>query len=381
MADRYAAQAAFVAVAQVAEAAGFDASQSSVLNILAELLLRFINEVGGASHGYAELAGRTEPNALDILLALNDMGVSTADLSEYIRAQDEIPPAQNLTTFPVPKRQKQLPTFMSLKEIPPSHIPSFLPAFPDEHTYKNSEAFVGYEQNSQQRRLKDTIVRQDAVQAALKLEARLYPDNNVLEKRAAQTVEGNDIKLDSINPYLTPTLWENQISQTSVSHGGLLRKASNVADSLAGQAVLASMTDQAQPAGMLYVEELKDSTAAINSAVEAQWQPLGSSQGSPRAPPGHLFLSWDWKANLHKKACLGNSGGGHLDAFVPALDTSATGTKHGRRAKKTERARAAQIEIGDPTKRRVDEILSARLDETDAAAVEEEFYVQEQEHI
>lgn len=70
-----------------------------------------------------------------------------------------------------------------------------------------------------------------------------------------------------------------------------------------------------------------------------------------------------------------------MDAFVPALDTSATGTKHGRRAKKTERARAAQIEIGDPTKRRVDEILSARLDETDAAAVEEEFYVQEQEHI
>lgn len=111
-------------------------------------------------------------------------------------------------------------------------------------------------------------MRQDAVQAALKLEARLYPDNNVLEKRAAQIVEGNDIKLDSINPYLTPTLWENQISQTSVSHGRLLRKASNVADSLAGQAVLASMTDQAQPAGMLYVEELKDSTAAINSAVE-----------------------------------------------------------------------------------------------------------------
>lgn len=67
MADAYAARAVRVAVAQLAEAAGFEAAQQSSLDTLADLLLRYINEVGSASHGYAELAGRTESTPLDVV--------------------------------------------------------------------------------------------------------------------------------------------------------------------------------------------------------------------------------------------------------------------------------------------------------------------------
>jgi hypothetical protein len=60
------------------------------------------------------------------------------------------------------------------------------------------------------------------------------------------------------------------------------------------------------------------------------------------------------------------------DAYGQAYDMQALGTKHGRRAKRTERALAAQLEIGDPTKRRVEEILAARQEEADGGAVVEE---------
>lgn len=67
MADQYARAAAKVATAQLAEAAGFEAVDRSSLEVLSELLLRYINEIGAASHSYAESAGRTDSNALDVV--------------------------------------------------------------------------------------------------------------------------------------------------------------------------------------------------------------------------------------------------------------------------------------------------------------------------
>ena len=131
MAEAYAAKAARTAAAQLAEAAGFEAAQQSSLDTLADLLLRYIAEVGSASQGYAELAGRTESNPLDVVgargavvgagsarlpggqpsarraaprpaaprpaarpplipaqvLARSDRGVKLEDLSEYARVQ------------------------------------------------------------------------------------------------------------------------------------------------------------------------------------------------------------------------------------------------------------------------------------------------------
>ena len=67
MADQYALGAARVSVAQLADDVGFDSMHTSSYAILSELLMRYMEEVGLASHGYAELASRTEPNALDVV--------------------------------------------------------------------------------------------------------------------------------------------------------------------------------------------------------------------------------------------------------------------------------------------------------------------------
>lgn len=67
MSDQYALAAAKVAVARLADATGFDALQSSSYSILSELTVRYIEEVGRLSHENTELAGRTEPNAMDVV--------------------------------------------------------------------------------------------------------------------------------------------------------------------------------------------------------------------------------------------------------------------------------------------------------------------------
>lgn len=48
--------------------------QHSARDALAEVLLRYVTEVGQLAHETAELAGRTEPNAIDVIAALEELG-------------------------------------------------------------------------------------------------------------------------------------------------------------------------------------------------------------------------------------------------------------------------------------------------------------------
>lgn len=65
--DDYARSVARVVTAQLADAMEFDALQVSSLDVLSDLLLRYITEVGTAAHTYAELANRSEANPLDVV--------------------------------------------------------------------------------------------------------------------------------------------------------------------------------------------------------------------------------------------------------------------------------------------------------------------------
>jgi histone H3/H4 len=62
----YARAVAKVAAAQIAESAGYEGIQASANDTLAELMLRYIVELGSAAHAYAEVAGRTGINASDL---------------------------------------------------------------------------------------------------------------------------------------------------------------------------------------------------------------------------------------------------------------------------------------------------------------------------
>jgi transcription initiation factor TFIID subunit 8 len=84
MAEDYSRCVARVVVAQMAELTGFEAAQESAVEVLAELLIKYLQEVCTAAHSYAEMAHRTDFNICDLNLSLSDMGTSMDDLKKYL---------------------------------------------------------------------------------------------------------------------------------------------------------------------------------------------------------------------------------------------------------------------------------------------------------
>ncbi len=68
----------------MAELTGFEAAQESAVEVLAELLIKYLQEVCTAAHSYAEMAHRTDFNICDLNLSLSDMGTSMDDLKKYL---------------------------------------------------------------------------------------------------------------------------------------------------------------------------------------------------------------------------------------------------------------------------------------------------------
>lgn len=87
MADDFSRSVARVVVAQIAEGTGFDTCQESAVDILADLLLRYLSTVCASSHSLAEQAGRSQANLADVLLSLEELGVSADDLHSHIQLQ------------------------------------------------------------------------------------------------------------------------------------------------------------------------------------------------------------------------------------------------------------------------------------------------------
>ncbi|CAM6102977.1 unnamed protein product [Calypogeia fissa] len=153
--DEFGRAVAQIGVAQLCEGIGFHAFQRSAAEALADIALRYLSDLAKAAHFYAGLAGRTECNALDVIMAMEDVGTGPAsatdtsrtlanskalqDVMRYVEYSEEIPFSRPLPHFPITKKRVAPPSFSQLGEVPPQpHIPAWLPAFPDPHTYKST---------------------------------------------------------------------------------------------------------------------------------------------------------------------------------------------------------------------------------------------------
>ena len=156
-ADDFAEAIAKIAVAQVLESGGFQAFQQSALEALSDVAVRYALSTGRSAHYYANLAGRAECNAFDVIQGLEDMGsvqgfsgASDVDhclessgvvreIVHFVNEAEPIPFAHPIRRFPVVKERVLAPSFSQRGEEPPGeHIPAWLPAFPDPQTYSLS---------------------------------------------------------------------------------------------------------------------------------------------------------------------------------------------------------------------------------------------------
>ncbi|KAJ8751651.1 hypothetical protein K2173_025810 [Erythroxylum novogranatense] len=143
-----------IAVAQICESAGFQAFQQSALDTLSDVTLHYIHSLGKTAHFFANLSGRTEVNAFDVIQGLEELGSSQGfaaasdidhclassgtikEIVQFVGVAEVIPFAYSLPSFPAVRERKLAASFLQIgKEPPGDHIPPWLPAFPDQQTY------------------------------------------------------------------------------------------------------------------------------------------------------------------------------------------------------------------------------------------------------
>uniref|UniRef100_A0A803L093 Transcription initiation factor TFIID subunit 8 n=1 Tax=Chenopodium quinoa TaxID=63459 RepID=A0A803L093_CHEQI len=174
-----------MAVAQICEGVGFEAIKQSALEAISDIAVRFICDLGKSASFYANLAGRSESNLFDIVKGLQDFsGFSENNIvhqmSDFVRTVEdiEIPFAQPIPRFPVPvmknSRKWQTPSFLQMGETPSSkHIPDWLQAFPDPHTYIQSPVWSQKKLDPRISKGEQARQRRKAERSLLNLQQRL----------------------------------------------------------------------------------------------------------------------------------------------------------------------------------------------------------------
>lgn len=198
-ADEFGRAISKVAVAQICERVGFQSFNDTALEALADVAIRYVRDLGKIAKFYANVANRTECNVFDVIQGLEDLGSSTGfpggseictslvgsgamkEIMEYVEVIEEVPFAQPVPSFPIVRDRRRTPSFVQMGETPGfKHVPEWLPAFPDPHTYIHSP--VWNERTSDPRSDKVELARQrrKAENSLLSLQKRLLSSGSAV---------------------------------------------------------------------------------------------------------------------------------------------------------------------------------------------------------
>ncbi|XP_022197218.2 transcription initiation factor TFIID subunit 3 [Nilaparvata lugens] len=126
----YGASILRIVVAQMCETVGWNSIQTTPLQLLTDVLQRYITEVAENAHRYAEQFGHTRPTLHDLGLAFQDMKINTGDLQEYIEYVATIPLRREVPKYPISKESHLNLLKPGSREVVtrPVHIHEHLPA-------------------------------------------------------------------------------------------------------------------------------------------------------------------------------------------------------------------------------------------------------------
>ncbi|XP_022144661.1 transcription initiation factor TFIID subunit 8-like [Momordica charantia] len=181
-----------IAVAQMCNTAGFQSFEGSALDSLADIAIKYLRHLGEIAAFYANLSGRVECNVFDIIRGLEELessqgfqgawepnkclanSGSVKNIVRYVDSVEEIPFAQPLPRFPVIKNREPIPSFVQIGETPPGkHIPNWLPALPDAHTYHHSALWRRKPREPRAEKIELARQRRKAEKSLLGLQQRL----------------------------------------------------------------------------------------------------------------------------------------------------------------------------------------------------------------
>lgn len=241
--DEFGRAVARAAVAQALEAAGFDCTHRSAVDALVDVLLRYLTHLGRAAAFHANLAGRALANEYDIIQSLEEIGTDfdgfagagtsgrclvgsgvVKDLMAFVDSKDEVPFTRPLPKFPIPRALQPTPSFaVAGRETGMRHVPEWLPAFPDPHTYVRTEVWSEQAAKDRVDMVEQVRQRRKAEKSLLSLQQRLAlagADGFRPAVSEDSAVKGKEIQPagSKRNPFLEPALphGEKDVSEVDI---------------------------------------------------------------------------------------------------------------------------------------------------------------------
>ncbi|KAH8272442.1 hypothetical protein KR044_002967, partial [Drosophila immigrans] len=130
MAEIYSSEVLRIVIAQIAQTIGYCNTQNAPLELLEDILLKFVQELARDLHSQVEHANRSEPNIRDVQLSFSNLSIDVHELIDYIGNVEPVPFAREVPEYPV-KRNSHL-NFLkpgSAETLTrPVHIFEYLPA-------------------------------------------------------------------------------------------------------------------------------------------------------------------------------------------------------------------------------------------------------------
>ncbi|OAY41011.1 transcription initiation factor TFIID subunit 8 [Manihot esculenta] len=225
-ADDFGRAVSRMAVAQICETLGFHGFKESALDALTDVAIRYLLDLGKTASTHANLSGRTQCNLFDIVRGFEDMGAprgfsgasssgncvvssgTIKEIIEFVGSTDEIPFAQPVPPFPVVRDKRLIPSFLNMSETPPGkHIPPWLPAFPDPHTYIRTPMWNERVVDPRAEQIEQARQRRKAERALLSLQQRLV-SNGSAEASSSEANNDNvkELGVPESNPFLSTPL-------------------------------------------------------------------------------------------------------------------------------------------------------------------------------
>ncbi|KAK7392466.1 hypothetical protein VNO78_20905 [Psophocarpus tetragonolobus] len=194
-----------LAVAQLCHASGFHAATPSALDAFADVAIRYLLDLGRTAESHANHAGRSQCTIFDAIRGFEDLDAPRAfsgaggvrEIINFVQSADEIPFVQPIPRFPVIQERRRIPSFDQMGETPPSkHIPAWLPALPDPHTYIHTPVWDERVSDPREDKIEQARQRRKAERSLLSLQKRLLLRNGSVEAKATTSASPDSAPLD-----------------------------------------------------------------------------------------------------------------------------------------------------------------------------------------
>jgi len=126
-------------VAAISKQTGFEYVQSGALELLTHMLSNFLNELCCTSRDICEHSGRSIITLGDAHVGLINMGLKMIEFYDYLKSYPSSTKIFVQEFRPITTSKSTSIFHVNEPQPHPSHFPSFLPPFPDPHTYIRTE--------------------------------------------------------------------------------------------------------------------------------------------------------------------------------------------------------------------------------------------------